>query len=190
MKQGQRSTLLHDAGAKQQEVCEVRLSRYVMLFSVLSFIACAGLLYAEEAKPAESPGAEIKAPVGKDLDKTIKAATEQAANAPEKEAPKAEAAKEPPPPDFTGSASVAFLNRYIFRGYRIGESGLVIQPSVSASYKGFTFTYWGNYDTHQTNTTTATFSSEGQSGYNETDLTLSLHVCNRQTLPDGRCDSL
>lgn len=78
-----------------------------------------------------------------------------------------------PAPEVTGSASMAFLNRYIFRGYQIGKSGLVIQPSASISYKGFSFIYWGNFDTHQSNTTSATFAGEGQSGYNETDLTLS-----------------
>ena len=151
----------------------MRSLKYLMLFFVLSFFACAGLLYADEAKPSGSSGTEMKAPEGKDLDKAVKTETDKVAAAPEKEGPKAEAPKEPPPPAFTGSASVAFLNRYIFRGYRIGESGLVIQPSVSASYKGFTGTVWGNFDTHQKNTESAAFAGEGQSGYNETDLTLS-----------------
>jgi len=151
----------------------VRLLKYLLIFLMLSFFVCNGFLYAEEVKPSGSSGAETKAPEAKDVEKSIKTATDQQVNAPEKEAPKAEVPKEPPPPDFTASASVAFLNRYIFRGYRIGESGLVIQPSVTASYKGFTFTYWGNFDTHQKNTESATFASEGQAGYNETDLTLS-----------------
>ncbi len=75
----------------------------------------------------------------------------------------------------TGSASMATLNRYIFRGYRIGESGLVLQPSLSASYKGFALGFWGNIDTNQRNTTTATFADRelGKKGFNETDLTLS-----------------
>jgi len=86
----------------------------------------------------------------------------------------------PPEDKVTGSASMATLNRYIFRGYRIGESGLVLQPSLSASYKGFSLGFWGNIDTNQRNTTTATFSNnpigrseEGKKGFNETDLTLS-----------------
>jgi len=73
-----------------------------------------------------------------------------------------------------GNASMAVLNRYIFRGYEIGKSGLVFQPSLSASYKGFSATFWGNIDTNQRNTTTATFNAreEGKKGWDETDLTL------------------
>ena len=146
----------------------MRLLKYLLLLLILSFFACTGILYADEVTPSGPPVTETKAPEGKIPEK----AADQAVVAPGKEAPKAEAPKEEPPA-FTASTSVAFLNRYIFRGYRIGESGLVIQPSVSASYKGFTFTYWGNFDTHQKNTVSATFASEGQAGYNETDLTLS-----------------
>ncbi len=81
----------------------------------------------------------------------------------------------------TGNASVSFLNQYIFRGYEIGKSGLVIQPSLTASFKGFSATLWGNIDTNQRNTKTATFypnESAGsdhqfKKGWNETDLTLS-----------------
>ena len=81
----------------------------------------------------------------------------------------------PPEDKVTGSASMATLNRYIFRGYRIGESGLVLQPSLTASYKGFSLGFWGNIDTNQRNTTTATFNDRelGKKGFNETDLTLS-----------------
>ena len=139
----------------------MRIFKCVMLCLLLSFFVSIGCLHAEEVKPPEA-----KAP---------DAATAPApVPAPEAKAPETAAAPAPAPaPEVTGSASVAFLNRYIFRGYRIGESGLVIQPSASLSYKGFTFTYWGNLDTHQKNTTSATFAGEGQSGYNETDLTLS-----------------
>jgi hypothetical protein len=75
----------------------------------------------------------------------------------------------------TGSASMAALNRYIFRGYRIGESGLVLQPSLSASFKGFSAGFWGNIDTNQRDTTTAVFQPRelNKKGFNETDLTLS-----------------
>ncbi|MDD3845862.1 MAG: hypothetical protein PHC90_05815 [Syntrophorhabdaceae bacterium] len=67
-------------------------------------------------------------------------------------------------------------NRYIFRGYEIGKSGLVIQPSLTASYKGFSASFWGNVDTNQRSTKTADFSAESRAfkkGWNETDLTLS-----------------
>ncbi len=76
----------------------------------------------------------------------------------------------------SGSSSLGVYNRYIFRGYEIGKSGLVIQPSLGASYKGFSATFWGNIDTNQRSTKTADFSSESMNhkkGWNETDLTLS-----------------
>jgi hypothetical protein len=93
---------------------------------------------------------------------------------PETKAPEAEPSEKPPKEKVTGSASMAVLNRYIFRGYEIGKSGLVFQPSLSTSYKGFSATFWGNIDTNQRNTTTAAFNAreEGKKGWDETDLTL------------------
>lgn len=75
--------------------------------------------------------------------------------------------------DVTGSVALATYNQYIFRGYEIGKSGLVIQPSMTVSLKGFSATFWGNIDTNQRNTKTATFNQEFKKGWNETDLTLS-----------------
>jgi len=75
--------------------------------------------------------------------------------------------------DVTGSVALATYNQYIFRGYEIGKSGLVIQPSMTVSLKGFSATLWGNMDTNQRNTKTATFNQEFKKGWNETDLTLS-----------------
>jgi len=76
----------------------------------------------------------------------------------------------------TGNGTFGVYNQYIFRGYEIGKSGLVIQPSLTASYKGFSASFWGNIDTNQRSTKTADFSSESmyhKKGWNETDLTLS-----------------
>ncbi|HOJ70701.1 MAG TPA: hypothetical protein PLR38_02560 [Syntrophorhabdaceae bacterium] len=75
--------------------------------------------------------------------------------------------------DVTGSVALATYNQYIFRGYEIGKSSLVIQPSMTVSLKGFSATLWGNMDTNQRNTRTATFNQEFKKGWNETDLTLS-----------------
>jgi hypothetical protein len=79
-------------------------------------------------------------------------------------------------PKVTGSGALGVYNQYVFRGYEIGKSGLVIQPSLTASYRGFTASLWGNIDTNQRSTKTADFSSESmdhKKGWNETDLTLS-----------------
>ena len=76
----------------------------------------------------------------------------------------------------TGSGTLGVYNQYIFRGYEIGKSGLVVQPSLTASYRGFSANFWGNMDTNQRSTKTADFSSESmdhKKGWNETDLTLS-----------------
>jgi hypothetical protein len=112
----------------------------------------------------------------------------------------AEEVKEIKPPDakpqekveeakVTGSGSVGVFNQYIFRGYEIGQSGLVIQPSLTASYKGFSATLWGNVDTNQRSTKTAGFNPESQEfkkGWNETDLTLSYtYAINKLSLTGG-----
>lgn len=98
----------------------------------------------------------------------------------------AEEVKVPEASPVTGSASLGVYNRYIFRGYEIGQSGLVIQPSLSASYKGFSLTFWGNLDTNQRNTKTATFSNEFKKGWNETDITLSYtYTVDRLSLTGG-----
>lgn len=93
----------------------------------------------------------------------------------------AKPAEKPAEEKVTGSASTTVLNRYIFRGYEIGREGVVIQPALAASYKGFSATLWGNLDTNQRNTKTAAFypnepagaDHQFKKGWNETDLTLS-----------------
>lgn len=104
---------------------------------------------------------------------TIVFCTEET-KAPEIKNSEAKLSEKPPEEKVTGSASMAVLNRHIFRGYEIGKGGLVFQPSLSASYKGFSAAFWGNVDTNQRNTTTAVFNAreEGKKGWDETDLTL------------------
>src|SRR5208283_5545500 len=64
-------------------------------------------------------------------------------------APAASAEQKVEEPAVTGTASVSFLNQYIFRGYQLGKDSLIIQPSLGASYKGFTANFWGNIDGHE-----------------------------------------
>jgi len=73
----------------------------------------------------------------------------------------------------TGTASASFLNGYVFRGYQLGKDSLVIQPSLSASYKGFSASFWGNIDSDEKATQNFTPDSPGRMSVNETDLTLS-----------------
>ena len=113
----------------------------IMLFSVIG-------LWAEEPKKTD------EATAGKAVGE---ATTEKPA----------EEAKKDEEPKVTGAGAIGFYNRYIFRGYEIGKSGFVIQPSLTASYRGFSAGFWANYDTNQRNTTSAVFSNEGSSGVDE-----------------------
>lgn len=69
----------------------------------------------------------------------------------------------------TGDLSVAMLSKYVWRGYELSKDSLVIQPSLTASYRGFGLNLWGNLDTDQD---MALFGTDGNN-WNETDMTLS-----------------
>lgn len=73
----------------------------------------------------------------------------------------------------SGTASVAVLNRYIFRGYEIGSHSIVVQPALSISYKGFSVTLWSNIDSNERATQSFVPDKAGYKSFNETDLTLS-----------------
>jgi len=94
-----------------------------------------------------------------------------------KEAPKpAAAGQEQPKPEedkVTGTGSIGAFSQYIFRGYEYSKSSMVIQPSLSASYKGFTASFWGNIDTDEHATQNFVPDRPGRKSFNETDLTLS-----------------
>lgn len=68
----------------------------------------------------------------------------------------------------SASGDVAFLSQYIWRGYGLSEDSLVIQPSVTAGYKGFSFNLWGNMDTSY-----AVEPYKDDFKWNETDMTFS-----------------
>jgi hypothetical protein len=77
------------------------------------------------------------------------------------------AAEEKPTGDFT----VAAMSQYIWRGYELSRNSIVVQPSATIGYNGFSVNIWGNLDTRPY------FSGTGDANYsstwNETDLTLS-----------------
>jgi hypothetical protein len=83
------------------------------------------------------------------------------------ESAKAAVAEEKPTGDFT----VAAMSQYIWRGYELSRNSIVVQPSATIGYKGFSANIWGNLDTRPY------FSGTGSTSYastwNETDLTLS-----------------
>jgi len=71
----------------------------------------------------------------------------------------------------TGDFTVAAMSKYVWRGYELSRNSIVVQPSATIGYKGFTANIWGNLDTNPY------FSGTGDKSYsstwNETDLTLS-----------------
>jgi hypothetical protein len=71
----------------------------------------------------------------------------------------------------TATLTVDFLNQYVWRGYALSDEakGMVIQPSMTFGYKGFSLNFWGNFDTHDHNP--AGF--EHDPAWNETDFTFS-----------------
>lgn len=96
----------------------------------------------------------------------------------------------------TGSVSVSALNKYVFRGAEVSDKSLVLQPSVTVSYKGFSLNVWGNIDTDQHSTQVfvpgktvdgnGVATGEGQKSFNETDLTLSYtYAINKLSLTGG-----
>ena len=89
-----------------------------------------------------------------------------AAPAPATEAPAPAAPAEDKP---TGSLSISGLSKYVWRGYENTKNSVVVQPSLTVGYKGFSANIWGNIDTKPYSTTDASYSS----AWTETDLTLS-----------------
>jgi len=133
----------------------------VVLLTVFLTIVCAtGVLQAQEAKEPPKAAATEPGP------------TTTVPTAPSGEQ-KGEAAKPPAEEPVTGTASVSFLNQYMFRGYQLGKDSLIIQPSLSAFYKGFTANFWGNIDGHEKATQNFIPDDPGHQSFNETDLTLS-----------------
>lgn len=67
----------------------------------------------------------------------------------------------------TADLSVSALSAYIWRGQELSRDSIVIQPSMTVGYKGFSANLWANLDTDP-------YVSSGESATNwtETDLTL------------------
>ena len=79
------------------------------------------------------------------------------------------AAEEPAADKVTGEVAASVLSAYIWRGQELTRHSVVIQPSVTASYKGFSANIWGNLDTDPYN------GRDGEYSWNftETDVALS-----------------
>jgi len=64
----------------------------------------------------------------------------------------------------SASADIGMFSKYVWRGFELSKDSLVIQPSVTAEYKGFSVNLWGNLDTDNEVTK--------ESEFNETDMTV------------------
>jgi hypothetical protein len=69
----------------------------------------------------------------------------------------------------TGEVAASVLSAYIWRGQELTRHSIVIQPSMTASYKGFVANLWGNLDTKPYSVVDEEYSSN----FTETDVTLS-----------------
>ncbi len=86
------------------------------------------------------------------------------------------AAEEPKPAEkkqeeakVTGEIAASVLSAYIWRGQELTRHSVVIQPSATVNYRGFTANVWGNLDTRA-------YGAAGEkhgSNFTETDVTLS-----------------
>jgi hypothetical protein len=69
----------------------------------------------------------------------------------------------------TGQIDLSVLSAYIWRGQELSRDSVVMQPAVTASYKGFSLNVWGNLDTKPYSTSNANYGAKST----ETDWTIS-----------------
>jgi len=67
----------------------------------------------------------------------------------------------------TANLTVGAYSQYIWRGFELSKDSVVVQPSMTVAYKGFSANLWGNLDTNQYSTT-----ADETNNWNETDMTL------------------
>lgn len=90
------------------------------------------------------------------------------------------------PKKITGGLSGGVFNQYVFRGYELSSDSLVIQPSITLSYGGFSVNYWGNLDTHENPTQSFNPDRPNKKSFNEHDITVSYtYTRNKLSLTGG-----
>ena len=78
------------------------------------------------------------------------------------------------------------LQSVYLSGLRAGKDTVVFQPGLSASYGGFSASFWGNIDSDEHGTPNFVPDRDGKRSFNETDLTLSYtKVFGRMSLTGG-----
>jgi hypothetical protein len=71
----------------------------------------------------------------------------------------------------TADATVGLYSKYVWRGFELSRDSLVIQPSLTVGYKGFSANFWSNVDT-DLDPALKPASSDASFNMNETDITL------------------
>lgn len=66
----------------------------------------------------------------------------------------------------TASVDAGIFSKYMWRGYELSKGSIVIQPSATVGYKGFSFNMWGNLDMDVYG------DDRDEAKWNETDLTI------------------
>ena len=66
----------------------------------------------------------------------------------------------------TANLSVALMSQYIWRGQELSHDSMVMEPSMTIGYKGFTYNMWGNMDTDR-------HTDGSKTKWTETDTTIS-----------------
>jgi hypothetical protein len=84
-------------------------------------------------------------------------------------APAAAPEQKPEEDKVTGELDLSVLTAYIWRGYEQTRDSVVVQPSATVSYKGFSVNVWGNLDSRPYSATGDNYSAK----YTETDYTVS-----------------
>ncbi len=69
----------------------------------------------------------------------------------------------------TASVAVSALSKYVWRGFELSKDSIVLQPSMTVAYKGFSANVWGNVDTDYYVQGTE---NSNTNYWNETDFTL------------------
>jgi hypothetical protein len=98
---------------------------------------------------------------------------------------KAEEAQEPEKPQWNLGADI--LSQYVWRGIALSRNSMVLQPSLTGTYKGFAVNVWNNFDMRELNPYSLNRPNSKQTRWNETDLTFSYtrEVISNLTLTGG-----
>jgi len=128
---------------KKENGMETRKKINIAVLGALCCLQFSGVAMAEENKPSTIPSDIAKQHV-----------------------PSVTIAEEDKP---TASISLMAMSKYVWRGFEMSKDSIVLQPSMTVAYKGFSANVWGNEDT---DVYVQGAEGEDSNNWTETDLTL------------------